>query len=294
MTLSVSWSGLKRWEECGQRHLRVMQGKSIAAKDGRVFIQGTVADRIMRAWLSQPSQSPGEMVAMAEDYVRRLSMPDQDDAHEDAQVVRWRGDPLTDRQLVTNFVREVVSELEPILEKYVLPHDYQPELSFRTPIFVPYLDGNMTAVEMIGGIDIVVRERDTGDYVLYDLKATKNPAYLNTVAGQAIFYDIAFGNWIGDQKQPIKFGFIAPAVKEKVVWAHITDDDRRVMMTRIVRFCQGQWRKEWDPKKANSGCSECEVRHACVKWTVSSVKDSQEQNRASFMETARARRTGKA
>ena len=57
--------------------------------------------------------------------------------------------------------------------------------------------------------------------------ATYDPAYMNTVAGQAIFYDIAFGNWIGDQAQPKRFGFIAPAVKEKVIWATITEEDRR-------------------------------------------------------------------
>lgn len=296
--LAISWSGLRRWEECRQKHLRVIQGKSIATIDGRVFLPGTVADRIMRAWLESDDPQPGQMEAMVPEFMDRYTKPPAEGESEpDGRyaIIRWRGNRERDRALVTNFVTEVVRDLEPILLKLVVPHEYQPEMRFRTTIQIPYLDGRMTSIDLIGAMDIVTRllypmlGLNTEDWVSYDLKATKDPKYMSKTAGQAIFYDIGLGHFIGDTSQPKLFGFIAPAIPEKVVWVRITNDDRRMMMARIIAMAQGMWKQDWDPKESDAGCQWCEVQHACTKWAVEVDRDAAGRNRASFQKAATKR-----
>lgn len=275
-----------------------MQGKSTPTVDGRVFLPGTVADRVMRAWLDSPDPQAGQMEQMVPEYLDRFSQPPAEgvaDEPDRYKIIKWRGNPRRDKALVRNFVVEVVRDLEPILLKYVVPHEYEPEVKFRVSIAIPYLDGRLTQVDLIGGIDIVSRllypewDLAKGDWVLYDLKATKDPAYIGKVIGQGIFYDIALGHWIGDVSQPKRFGFIAPAIPERVVWTQITDEDRRHMMTRIISFAQGQWRKDWDPKESDVGCKYCEVHHACSKWAVEVDRDAAGRNRTSFQKAAQRR-----
>lgn len=288
--LAISWSSLRSYEECNHRHLRRSQGKATSAIDGRIFLPGTVADRVMREWLETPDPRPGEMVHMVEGMMERFCNPQNEDDRNTARVIRWRGDPVTDRQIVTNFVRRVVRDVEPFLVQHVVPHFYQPELRFRTTVGIPFLDGRLTAVDLVGGIDIVVQNKDTEDFSLYDLKATENDDYVRTVLGQGVFYDIGFGNWWGDQSQPKEFAFLTPACKEKVVYARITDEERRHMMTRIINMAHGIWRKEWDPTEADGPCYNCDVKHACDKWKLDLKQDSQGKHRVSFEDAAARRR----
>lgn len=299
--LSVSWSALRRYEECHQKQLRVSQGRSIPAADGRIFLPGNVADRCMRWFLNQDDPQPGMMAAYVPELLEKTLTSGTEEADDFGRaVIRWRGDPRSDRMKIRNFVTEVVNELEPMLFRLVIPHLYQPELRFETIIQIPgtRLDGSRSSIRLIGGIDIVVKQLEpvpewgleVGDYVLYDLKATTDDQYVAKVVGQGIFYDIAWRQFVADAHQPRRFGFIIPATKQQLVWANITDQDRRAMVERIIRFAHGNWKREYEPKESDSGCSTCEVHHACDKFAVHAEKIGH-QNRASFEETARRRRT---
>lgn len=246
----------------------------------------------MREWLESSDPQPGQMIQMVDEVFIKLTAPrtEEERVDRDARPVRWRGNPNEDRVRVREFVTEVVRDLEPVLLEHVIPYRYQPELKFSTTIGVPFLDGRLTGVSLIGGIDIVTCD-DADNFHNYDLKATKDATYIDKVLGQAVFYDIAFGHWIGDTSQPRSFGFIFPACKEKLRRVEITDDDRRAMMARIIRMAHGMWRKEWDPKKDDAGCQVCEVRHACDKWKLDIQPDASGRNRVSFMEAANRRRT---
>jgi hypothetical protein len=234
------------------------------------------------------------MVEWLPEYMRRYTQPETPEEKKEAQyVIRWRGNATRDKAQVMNFVRDVVTGLEPILLKYVVPHDYQPEVRFRAPIRIPYLDGRLTSIDLIGGIDIVTRLNfdvhkvgKEGQWVMYDLKATANADYIPKTLGQSIFYDLGGTAYYG--QTPVAFGFIAPAIPEKVVWSRITDDDRRAMMARIIRFAHGNWKKDWSPH-VTSQCSMCDVQHACVMFKPVTFVDAQQKNRASFAETAAAR-----
>jgi hypothetical protein len=178
--------------------------------------------------------------------------------------------------------------MEPILVAHVLPYDYHPELKFRATIYIPDPWGKLSPLDLIGGIDIATRfeppgvSTEFGRFRNYDLKATTNTSYIQQTLGQAIFYDVAFGHWIGDKRQPEGFGFIAPALPELVYWANITDDDRRAMLARIIKAANGMWLKKWEPKEDDSGCNYCDVKHVCDKFAIVSQTDAQGRNRASF------------
>jgi hypothetical protein len=296
----VSWSGLKRYEGCHQQHYRSsIQRKSLPV-NSRVFLPGTAADRIMREWLNSPDPRPGQMVEAIDPMLDRLTKPEL--ADEDFRKVQWKGNAAADRAGVREFVRLVLTELEPMLLQWVVPHDYQPELRFATTVHVPYLDGKPAPITLTGGIDIVVRLRhdvpsrglSAGEFVLFDLKATKDSAYIDATLGQGIFYDIAFGHWWGDVTEPKSFGFIVPAIDEKMVWTGITDYDRRVMVSRIVKMAQSMWAEHFEPKVDDDGCQWCEVRHVCDKFAVPISKDAAGKNRASFELAAQMREAARA
>lgn len=265
--LKVSWSGLRRYESCAQRHKLVISGKSATVRNGRDFLPGTVADRVMRAWLSQDEQKPGEMVEMVQPYFDRYA--DEDSEY----VIRWRG--KNDRAVTANLVREAVRQLEPILFKLVVPHEYEPEFRFDVPISIPYLDGHMTSIGLIGGIDLAVVDKPP-DVALYDLKITKNPQYVRKTLGQAIFYDIAFGHWYG--RNPRSFDFIMPLCSPMLVPVHVTEDDRRQMMARVIKMAHGMWRKEWETNRG-SQCRYCEVKPACPEFVNRVRVDARGQRR---------------
>jgi hypothetical protein len=287
--LSISWTALQRYEACHQRHLRTLEGKAIRKPfASRDFLAGNIADRVQRAWLHLPDPQPGQMAQMVPDMFDRWTNPDRED--EEFQPVKWRGDPQVDRKEVQEFCTLVVTRLEPILLKWVVPYDYQPELRFEAWIGLPDLNGDTTPVRLIGAIDIVVRLPD-GRFLLFDLKATKNDSYIAKTLGQGIFYDVSWAHYWG--QHPIRFGFIAPALDERLIWCDIDTGDRAVMHSRIMRFAQGMWAGEWAPKADDEGCDHCDCKHACDKYALHLTVDDQGRHRASFEEALEARRTGR-
>jgi hypothetical protein len=282
--LSVSWSRLKAYEECRQKVLRTMQGRSSGVKNGRIFLPGTLADRAMRRWLEEDDPQPGGMHA----HVPELF---EEHTGEDAEyIIKWRGDVAADKRAVRDQVRECLDNLEPLLVEKVLPFRYQPELKFRTTIGIPYLDGEPVRVDLIGGIDIVVQD-DEDNFGIFDLKNTRNDAYVRgATLGQLTFYTIAWGAYIGDPAQPKQAAFLTPLCQEKYVPVVVGPEERRVMMARLTEYCHGVWREEWTPTDVDSFCYNCDVKHACDRFALPTTGTAG-KNRASFAAASAARST---
>jgi hypothetical protein len=240
-------------------------GKKSEATDIRNYFHGTVCDRIMRAWLSSESPLPGQMPGMVEDFIVRCL----DEAKDTGDgVVRWRN--AGDRATLASHCRTVLTGLEPMLLKWVVPFEYEPEHRFKVPIRIPWLDNKtLVVINLTGGIDILVRESEVPQvWTAFDLKATKDPTYLNKTLGQGTFYDLAIRAQFG--VSPRRFSFLQPAVRENpFADVVISDQDRMDMLARIVRVAHRRWREEDDAKPDSAGCSMCPVRQACKKFTSS-------------------------
>ena len=276
----VSWSGLKRWEHCPQHQLRVIRHEVERSDRGRVFLPGTVCDLVQRRWLEDPQ--PGQMPEMVETVFAEV-------VAERESVIKWRGNPVQDQADVQAYCREVLTNLEPWLVENVLPYDYQPEVRFRAYLQVPYLcEDRLGLVKLIGGIDLVVRD-DRGKFRLYDLKVSRNPTYLRSTLAQLIFYDLAWGAIQGDFYHATDWAFVTPALPEKTIPITVDRDDRRVMLSRIVKYAHGVWRDSWHPKADDEGCQFCEARGACDKFKTVAIVDENGRQRLSFAETAARR-----
>lgn len=280
--MTLSWSRLKQYEECKQSVLRTLQGKRAPVKDGRMFLHGTVADRVMRRLLEHDDPQPGMMLTWVDEIF-------EEHAYNSAEyVIRWKGNAQEDAAAIKAKVVRVITNLEPILFDKIIPLGYHPELKFNrhtgSVVGVPGLNGIPRPVELIGGIDIATMTLDDDpEYGIYDLKATENDSYARGLTGQLLFYAIATKAMFG--KYPKEAAFLTPACKEKVVYLNYSQDDIRLMMSRIVKYCHGVWRKEWEPKeKPDSGCDRCDVRHACDLFRLPQGK------KVSFMELADRRR----
>lgn len=262
--IKISWSALQAFEFCAHKAFLMREKKKSPASDIRPFFHGIVCDRTCRRWLESADPQPGQMVAWIDEMVDSCLTEAKDTGD---GVVKWKS--RTDREEMAEWCRTLVSRLEPMLQRWVLPFDYEPEYRFRVPIRIPGLDGTPWVVYLTGGMDILVREAEGPPAVWagYDLKATANPDYLRKTLGQGIFYDLAVRAGIGKGTSPRTFAFLQPMVQSNPV-AHvtITDADRNSLLSRIVKMAHAIWRDETQPKPGSEGCSFCQVRHACSKF----------------------------
>lgn len=257
--LRISWSSLRAHSECKQKGFLFRSGKKSPATDIRGYFHGTVADRVMRNWLSAPEQVPGKMTAMVDELIES-SLTEAKEAGDG--IVRWKS--TTDKSDMREFVVELVTRLEPILQKLVLPYDYEPAKRFEVPVQIPHLSGELTCVHLVGEMDLLTRD-DQGRWGIYDLKATKDDNYWRKTFAQLLFYDIAQMAMFNEYATSL--ALIQPMCKEQVVYFTFTEDHRQEMWSRIVRFASDIWQKDFEPKKSNSGCSYCPVKFACSKFT---------------------------
>lgn len=283
----ISWSGLKRWENCPQHQLRVITKETKPSDKGRIFLPGTVLDLVQRKWLDSDDPQPGQMEEMVESIFSEV-------VEERESVIKWKGHPLHDQQAVKDDVREAVRKLEPWLIQNVLPYEYQPEVKFRSWMQIPYPceggeERSFGVVKMIGGIDILVRD-DKGKFRLYDLKMTRNDSYIRSTLAQLIFYDLAWGVIQGDFYHASEWGFVTPMLGEQMIPITVDREDRAAMLSRIVKYAQGVWRDEWKPKPDDAGCDWCEAKGACQKFKQVAIVDENGKQRLSFSQAAAQRK----
>lgn len=284
--MSVSWSRLKAYESCRQQVLRRREGKSsFSPFQGRIFLPGTIADRCMRVFLELPDPQPGQILDSLDEMFEKYAFSDEQ------YVIKWKGNPLADQKKVKEDVRYILENLEPLLWDLVIPYGYEPEVRFRVPVWIPSLKGVPTPIDLIGGIDILTctldengKQFEDSQFGVWDLKATRDDSYVRgAIMAQPVFYALAVRAMT--KKYPVKSGFLTPGCKQKVVPVTITDDDIRVMMTRIVGFCHGVWKDEWEPKDTvDSECTFCDVKHACNLFHIEPGK------KVSFLEMASRRK----
>lgn len=256
----MSWTALRVHEECRYKGKRLREGKRSPMQDVRNFFHGTVADRIIRAWLEDPERQPGTMAAQVEPMfdseAERLANSDQG-------YVRWKSNK--DRAQMMDKVVRLVTLIEPWLVTNVLPYEFEPEVRFRFPISMPGLHGDVVVI-MTGGIDILVRTPE-GEWHVWDVKATNNPDYWRSTKGQLVFYGLAVQMGFPPNRVPTKTGLVQPLVDgafEKVLT--LTDEDYSMMWSRMVRMLHDIQRGDFDYKEGTSGCDWCEVRPGCSRF----------------------------
>lgn len=261
--LKISWTALQTHEECKQKAYLFREKHKTPGGNIRPFFHGIVADRICRAWLDSDDPQPGEMVSWVEDFIDSC----RKEAKETGDgIVKWKDS--NDRAEMTVWLKELLRRLEPFLIRDVLPYLYEPEFKFRVPIRIPDLAGNLSEIDLVGGMDILVREVplevNPGIWAGYDLKATENPDYIRKTLGQGIFYALAHFARTGERFRT--FAFLLPMVDSNpIVNVNITDQDLAVLLSRITKMCHDIWRNDVSPKKDMQGCAWCNVKHACSK-----------------------------
>jgi hypothetical protein len=254
--ISISWSALRTHTECKQKSHLMRGHKRSPAKDIRSYFHGVVVDRIMRAWLNNPNRAPGAMAAQVDTTIAESI----DTARTGGDgIVRWRN--ADDRAHLRRFCTDLVTRLEPILTDLVLPHPFEAAKRFKAPVRMPYLDGTPTTINLIGEMDLLVREPG---YVVWDLKGTADNTYWRKVLGQLIFYDLAVLALHGEPT--VRCGLIQPMCDEPVLTFDITPELRRQMWGRIAGMATDIWRADTSCKDGTTGCNYCEVNHACPRY----------------------------
>lgn len=257
-SLNLSWSQLRAYEECAQKGYLQRTGHRSAATNLRTFFPGMVVDHIMDRWLADPNRRPGAMAAMVADAIGEV---EREAVATGDGVVRWK-EHLTDRDEVREFCVELVTRLEPILYRLVLPYPHLTHNRFRVPLRIPHLDGQPVIVHLVGEMDLLVG--GDGQHIIWDLKGTRDDSYWRKVLGQLMFYDLADFVATGSRSRAV--GLIQPMCTEQVLRWELTDDHRAALHARVIGLANRIWRDEQDCKKDHHGCNWCSVRHACARF----------------------------
>lgn len=254
---SISWTGLRYWEECKQLGYLVSQRRKNPTMDVRNFFHGNVVDRIMRNWLDTEEPEPGMMVKMVDEYMDKTEAEVQESGK-----IKWKH--KKDRDDVRNYCVELVTRLEPILMEEVLPYEYEPAVRFAVPVRAFNLDGEEYRLILKGEFDLLVRNQDSGLFRVWDLKATQDNNYWKKTLGQLVFYDLAVFAMFGSF--PERSGLIQPMCDERAPTFTHSMEDRQQLWSRINRVMEAQWKGDYAPKESNTGCSFCVVKHGCEKF----------------------------
>jgi hypothetical protein len=267
--LRLSWSRLRSHEECRAQGALQALGHRSPVADIRGYFHGTVVDRAMGKWLSMDSPPAGWMA----EHVAEILEAEEITAREtDDGIVKWKS--VTDKAEVKEYCRELCTRLEVILTKLCLPHEWEPHVRFSVPLEVPYLDGELRQIMLVGEMDLLVRQaRPAGadpaaprEVGIFDLKATKDNSYWRKVEGQMAVYDVAWWGMTG--QFPVISALIQPMCDTQVLPFRFTEQTRRELFTRICRVSMDIFRNDLSPKAGSSGCEYCPVRHACPKFAV--------------------------
>ncbi len=255
--ISISWSQLRAHDECKQKSALLRAGHRAAAQNIRGYFHGMVVDKVMRDWLADPYRRAGQMLERVDAYISECAQAAVDDGD---GVVRWRH--ADDRAELTEFCRDLLTRLEPILDELVLPYEFDSAYRFRLPVTVPYLDGTPTTIFLRGEMDLRTREGD--GWAVWDLKGTRDDSYWRKVLGQLVFYDLAV---LADQGVGTRrVGLIQPMCRQPVLEWTLTAEHRNQMWAAILRMAGDIWVGEAACKATTDGCTFCEVRHACPRY----------------------------
>lgn len=250
----ISWSSLQRWELCRQKNHLILQGLAVPGKDVRNFLAGNVVDSIQKAWLDNPVGNMADMVD--EHFEKSIASAQEKD------TIKWRD--KNDKRKIYLSCAKAVESLQPILEARVLPYNYEPAVRFYEPVNIRKPDGNTEEIVLRGEFDLLVQDPADGRYIVWDLKTTANNDYWKSSLGQLVFYDLVIISMYG--VPPKKTGFIQPLCDEQVKEFYFDNSHRAEMWSRITAMMNSEWQGDHEPKLDNTGCSFCEVSHACSKF----------------------------
>lgn len=181
-------------------------------------------------------------------------------------VMKWRDSK--DRDEVIAVCQEAVRLIEPDLEKYVLPFEYQVDYKFEVPIEIKNQFGEYETVLLLGYMDILVKDVN-GEWAVWDVKHTKDNSYWKKTQGQLGFYDLAISLMFG---QPTSItGLLQPLCKEPVKPIRLDSSTRTTLLTQIENMAMDIWTGEVEPRKDMKYCHYCPVKHACPKFKPKTV-----------------------
>jgi hypothetical protein len=257
--LKISWSALRAHMECKQKGYLQRTGKKAKLENQRVFFPGTVTDRVVRDWLAgDPYNNPGIMVDMVEHVVAR----EQAALEEKGKKLRWKDD--NDRDSIIKDCQEAVKNIEPDLNRLVLPYDYDVDFGFKAPIMAPHPSGEMAQILLIGFMDIIVHDPDTDEWFVYDVKHTKDNYYWKKTRGQLSFYDLSTDVMFG--KPTSQVGLLQPLCKETTKMFTLQDEDRTILEKHVLDMAHSVWINDNEPNAPLEACTFCNVKHACSRF----------------------------
>mgnify|MGYP002347796325 CR=1 FL=1 len=256
--IRISWSALRNHMECHQRSFLQRSGKKAKFQDQRVFFPGTVTDRVVRDWLLN-NPEPGIMPDMVEQFV----LSEEKVIEEEGKQLRWKNP--SDRDFVIQECQQAVRDIEPFLNKYVLPYEYDADFAFQAPINAPHpITGDPSTITLNGFMDIVVRMAPD-KWAVYDVKHTKDEYYWKKTRGQLSFYDLAMEIMFGVPTTVT--GLLQPLCKDKFKTFVLTEDERTILLKHVIDMANDIWLDNKELTTDPGNCSFCNVKHACSKFT---------------------------
>lgn len=268
MTLRLSWSQLRNHEECKQKGYLSRQRKRATLSDARNYFPGNVTDRVVRDWLNGDDYTPGSLAPLVAEVMDREEKnilegkPDPDPKkHVEPGILKWRD--REDKMRVFRECTDAAEKIEPALQKYVVPYEFQPDFRFDAPLAIPHPQGGKETVLLIGYMDILVRDNN-GRFWIFDVKHTKDNGYWRKTVGQLDFYSLAITLLYGAPAAGT--ALFQPLASPRIHPHKPTEQSRNELVQRFIGMARDIWNQDHTPKQDNAGCNFCDFKHACDKF----------------------------
>lgn len=165
----ISWTSLRGRQE--RKGTRASGGRG----RGKVFYPGNVVDGCVRRWLAAPD---GDLVDVLPEQIEASEA----DLKSQGTKLRWEA---RERDLMLDSCERALIALQPMLERLVLPYEYESGYRFETPEIATDED----SFYLVGELDLLVKTDD--GYRIHDVKMTSNEGYWRHTLGQLPFYAVA-------------------------------------------------------------------------------------------------------
>jgi hypothetical protein len=243
----LSYTGFSKYESCPQSYyLEYIKREKPDVEDSRNSFTGNALHKLLEDYIGNGDDNPEWLKKNAVDY--------WESERDNADLIVWRHAADAD-DLLDKMVRWSSSLAELVVQANIKPHQWQSELKVDSNV---KLKGSV--YRMGGRIDLM-RKKDNGDVLFFDLKGSENKSIMKL--DQITWYATLLGVYLGDMDQPVAGGYLLPGFNE-IKMFKVPEAKKLDLLNRVYAAFQGIKNKEWEPKPEGSRCFWCPVKHACV------------------------------
>lgn len=253
--LYISYSGYQKYLECPHAYyVEYVLRERPEVQDERNTLKGNALHQLLEEYILNGEDRPRWMLENAKRVWNE---------HVDSRkFIHWRHED-DKKELIASYVKWVKELVRLVDVAKIKPENCRPEFK-ADQILNLEVNGKVQKVKLAGRIDLL-REKDNGDFIFFDLKASENRSIMKLE--QITWYATLMSYYLKDDDQPLAGGYILPGFKEIKLYK-IPLEAKMKLMKDIIRVLGCIQRGEFEAKPDPSKYFFCNAKHNCCSAAI--------------------------